>query len=77
MLFWGVLHSGKFAIKLNVVVYRFEVIICEGLDVLSFPRPPNIRQNTRRTRRAVWREPADLPFCWAEKRESRKMLDAR
>ena len=38
--------------------------------VLSLPRPPNIRQNTRRTRRAVWRELADPPSCWAEKQES-------
>src|SRR3989338_2631136 len=29
--------------------------------------PPNIRQNTRRTRRAVWRELADPPICVAEK----------
>src|SRR3989338_5806675 len=40
---------------------------------MSSPRPPNIHQNTRRTRCAVWRELANPPSCWAEKREYRRM----
>jgi len=35
--------------------------------------PPNIRQNTRRTRRAVWRELADPPSCWAERGEGNSL----
>jgi len=62
-------ERGWWAVEITVwAVFGFSrwIEVYTNFPPPRWGRPPNIRQNTRRTRRAVWRELADPPICVAE-----------